>query len=61
MCRREHLTAEDIKKNKAFIQSLAVGSVMAEDEFKVILTQFYLDLHLKVLYACKLHSQFPQQ
>lgn len=41
VCRREHLTAEDIKKNKAFIQSLAVGSVMAEDEFKVI--NFYPD------------------
>ncbi|VDK50078.1 unnamed protein product [Gongylonema pulchrum] len=34
--RREHLTAEDIKKNKAFIQNLAIGSIMAEDEFKVI-------------------------
>ncbi|MFH4978411.1 hypothetical protein AB6A40_005120 [Gnathostoma spinigerum] len=32
--RREHLTAEDIKKNKAFIQNLAVGNSMAEDEFK---------------------------
>ncbi|EFO21513.1 hypothetical protein LOAG_06976 [Loa loa] len=31
--RREHLTAEDIKKNKAFMQSLAMGSLMAEDEF----------------------------
>ncbi|VDM21604.1 unnamed protein product [Wuchereria bancrofti] len=31
--RREHLTAEDIKKNKAFMQSLAIGSLMAEDEF----------------------------
>ncbi|VDK44507.1 unnamed protein product [Anisakis simplex] len=32
--RREHLTAEDIKKNKAFMQHLAVGSAMADDEFK---------------------------
>lgn len=32
--RREHLTAEDIKKNKAFMQNLAVGSAMAEEEFK---------------------------
>lgn len=32
--RREHLTAEDIKKNKAFMQNLAVGSTMADDEFK---------------------------
>ncbi|VDM45284.1 unnamed protein product [Toxocara canis] len=32
--RREHLTAEDIKKNKAFMQNLAVGSAMADDEFK---------------------------
>ncbi|VIO92987.1 conserved hypothetical protein,hypothetical protein [Brugia malayi] len=31
--RREHLTAEDIKKNKAFMQSLAMGSLLAEDEF----------------------------
>ncbi|VDO30567.1 unnamed protein product [Brugia timori] len=31
--RREHLTAEDIKRNKAFMQSLAMGSLLAEDEF----------------------------
>ncbi|OZC11951.1 ankyrin repeat domain-containing protein 13C family protein [Onchocerca flexuosa] len=31
--RREHLTTEDIKKNKAFLQNLAIGSLMAEDEF----------------------------
>ncbi|VDK75316.1 unnamed protein product [Litomosoides sigmodontis] len=31
--RREHLTAEDIKKNKAFMQGLAVGLLMTEDEF----------------------------
>uniref|UniRef100_A0A0R3S6W9 ANK_REP_REGION domain-containing protein n=1 Tax=Elaeophora elaphi TaxID=1147741 RepID=A0A0R3S6W9_9BILA len=31
--RREHLTAEDIKKNKAFMQSLAMGSLMPEEEF----------------------------
>ncbi|KAL3994333.1 GPCR-chaperone family protein [Acanthocheilonema viteae] len=31
--RREHLTAEDIKKNKAFMQSLTMGSLMTEDEF----------------------------
>uniref|UniRef100_A0A915Q5S7 ANK_REP_REGION domain-containing protein n=1 Tax=Setaria digitata TaxID=48799 RepID=A0A915Q5S7_9BILA len=31
--RREHLTTEDIKKNKAFMQNLALGSLMTEDEF----------------------------
>ncbi|VDK78296.1 unnamed protein product [Onchocerca ochengi] len=31
--RREHLTAEDIKKNKTFLQNLAIGSLMAENEF----------------------------
>lgn len=34
--RREHLTAEDIKKNKSFMQNLAAGGLMSEDEFKVI-------------------------
>ncbi|VDN51188.1 unnamed protein product [Dracunculus medinensis] len=32
--RREHLTAEDIKKNKSFMQNLAAGGLMSEDEFK---------------------------
>ncbi|VDD90155.1 unnamed protein product [Enterobius vermicularis] len=32
--RREHLSAEDVKKNKALIKSLAAGSAMLEEELK---------------------------
>ncbi|CAJ0558377.1 unnamed protein product, partial [Mesorhabditis spiculigera] len=32
--RREHLSADDIKKNKSFMQSLATGNAVADDDFK---------------------------
>ncbi|CAI4231742.1 unnamed protein product [Auanema sp. JU1783] len=32
--RREHLTNEDIKKNKSFMQSFAIGGSVPEDDFK---------------------------
>ncbi|RCN38361.1 hypothetical protein ANCCAN_15720 [Ancylostoma caninum] len=32
--RREHLTADDIKKNKSFMQSLASGSAVGDEDFK---------------------------
>ncbi|EYB94868.1 hypothetical protein Y032_0166g63 [Ancylostoma ceylanicum] len=32
--RREHLTADDIKKNKSFMQSLASGAAVGDEDFK---------------------------
>ncbi|KJH47014.1 ankyrin repeat domain-containing protein 13C-A family protein [Dictyocaulus viviparus] len=32
--RREHLTADDIKRNKSFMQSLASGAAVCDDDFK---------------------------
>ncbi|KAJ1372069.1 hypothetical protein KIN20_034130 [Parelaphostrongylus tenuis] len=32
--RREHLTIDDIKKNKSFMQSLANGAAVGDDDFK---------------------------
>ncbi|CAJ0955992.1 unnamed protein product, partial [Mesorhabditis belari] len=32
--RREHLTIDDIKKNKSFMQSLATGNAVADEDFK---------------------------
>ena len=33
--RREHLSVEDIKKNKSFLQSLTNGSAVADEDYKV--------------------------
>lgn len=38
--RREHLTEEDVKKNKSIMQKFAHGKMVNEDELKVVFCFF---------------------
>ena len=59
--RREHLTAEDIKKNKSFLQSLTSGSAVTDDDYKVIMSILFAFFHSLTEFFEKVRLCYPKQ